>query len=258
MKSIKNVILLVAVGFFAALNVQASYDPSTGRWFSRDPAGEKGGQNLYGFVHNNGASSVDPLGLATLRFDVVTGNLLGLRTTAGKWSQPWWAGSGSYFITDNSASSTVGLNNDASFWDRFGDVSGYCNTVYWNDPDDPTAVGNGGAIKVYLKDNCGGTFHITGLYTATLAGAGPQPVYARAWFYSATRVTLNYQEATKSTPTAIAVATLSEDVILAPNKEKLIADYEPFLRFNNRSADSGLTSASYSEATVLIDSVIKK
>jgi len=38
MKTMKNTILLVAaVAFFAALKVHASYDPSTGRWFGRDP-----------------------------------------------------------------------------------------------------------------------------------------------------------------------------------------------------------------------------
>ncbi len=39
------------------------YNPSTGRWISRDPIGEKGGSNLYGFVRNNGVSDVDELGL---------------------------------------------------------------------------------------------------------------------------------------------------------------------------------------------------
>jgi len=39
------------------------YNPSTGRWLSRDPIGEKGGKNLYGFVKNNPISCVDRLGL---------------------------------------------------------------------------------------------------------------------------------------------------------------------------------------------------
>lgn len=38
------------------------YDPATGRWPSRDPIGEQGGANLYGFVGNNGISSWDYLG----------------------------------------------------------------------------------------------------------------------------------------------------------------------------------------------------
>jgi hypothetical protein len=39
------------------------YDPETGRWPSRDPIGERGGINLYGFVGNDGVNWVDILGL---------------------------------------------------------------------------------------------------------------------------------------------------------------------------------------------------
>jgi len=37
-------------------------DPLTGRWLSRDPIGEDGGVNLYGFVGNDGISGFDYLG----------------------------------------------------------------------------------------------------------------------------------------------------------------------------------------------------
>jgi RHS repeat-associated protein len=39
------------------------YNTSTGRWLSRDPLGERGGLNLYGFVGNNAINYVDVLGL---------------------------------------------------------------------------------------------------------------------------------------------------------------------------------------------------
>jgi hypothetical protein len=39
------------------------YDPKTGRWPSRDPIGERGGVNLYGFVGNDGVNRWDILGL---------------------------------------------------------------------------------------------------------------------------------------------------------------------------------------------------
>jgi RHS repeat-associated protein len=43
-----------------------SYNPSTGRWLSRDPIVEQGGLHLYGFVRNNPVQLFDYLGLAHL------------------------------------------------------------------------------------------------------------------------------------------------------------------------------------------------
>jgi RHS repeat-associated protein len=39
------------------------YNPSTGRWLSRDPIAEDGGVNLYGFLTNNGITEIDVLGM---------------------------------------------------------------------------------------------------------------------------------------------------------------------------------------------------
>jgi RHS repeat-associated protein len=39
------------------------YSPTPGRWLSRDPIGERGGINLYGFVCNNPVNRFDGLGL---------------------------------------------------------------------------------------------------------------------------------------------------------------------------------------------------
>ncbi|MCX8155570.1 MAG: RHS repeat-associated core domain-containing protein [Verrucomicrobiae bacterium] len=43
------------------------YNPTTGRWPNRDPIGEKGGLNLYGFVYNDPISAVDACGLQCYR-----------------------------------------------------------------------------------------------------------------------------------------------------------------------------------------------
>jgi RHS repeat-associated protein len=40
-----------------------AYDAKAGRWLSRDPIGERGGLNLYGFIRNVPVSEIDVLGL---------------------------------------------------------------------------------------------------------------------------------------------------------------------------------------------------
>lgn len=46
------------------LTLYRAYDPNTGRWLSRDPMGEDGGLNLYGFIYDDPVDNSDPLGLA--------------------------------------------------------------------------------------------------------------------------------------------------------------------------------------------------
>ncbi len=55
---------LLALLFVAFLQTAAHafYDPAQGRWCSRDPIGEKGGSNLYGFVGNDGVNRLDSMG----------------------------------------------------------------------------------------------------------------------------------------------------------------------------------------------------
>jgi RHS repeat-associated protein len=48
---------------------QRYYNPSTGRWLSRDPIEEQGGKNLYGFVANNAVNYTDLLGRALNPFN---------------------------------------------------------------------------------------------------------------------------------------------------------------------------------------------
>lgn len=65
MKSSAHIAMLIAlftgVGF--TVSTFGYYNPTTGRWLSRDPVEESGGKNLYGFVHNDATGRVDPNGL---------------------------------------------------------------------------------------------------------------------------------------------------------------------------------------------------
>jgi RHS repeat-associated protein len=45
------------------LALYRAYNPALGRWISRDPIGEAGGINLYGYVGNDPTNRLDPLGL---------------------------------------------------------------------------------------------------------------------------------------------------------------------------------------------------
>jgi RHS repeat-associated protein len=48
------------------------YNPTTGRWMSRDPIEEEGGHNLYAFINNEPSSGLDVLGLRPCYRNVVS------------------------------------------------------------------------------------------------------------------------------------------------------------------------------------------
>ena len=53
------------------------YDPSGGRWISRDPIGYAGGSDLYGYVDNDPVNMIDPRGLWGVKFGGDDGLFIG-------------------------------------------------------------------------------------------------------------------------------------------------------------------------------------
>jgi len=56
-------LILLAILLTPTDSARAGYDPYLGRWLSRDPIGEEGGINLYGYVGNATRTTTDPSGL---------------------------------------------------------------------------------------------------------------------------------------------------------------------------------------------------
>lgn len=52
-------LMLALLGVMLVQTAQAFYNPSTGRWLSRDPIEEKGGRNIYCFVNNTTTLTFD-------------------------------------------------------------------------------------------------------------------------------------------------------------------------------------------------------
>lgn len=64
--------------------------PELGRWLNRDPLGEQGGLNLYGFVNNNSIDLFDLLGLKMIQGIDITDSFCGCQERllkSVKWSE---------------------------------------------------------------------------------------------------------------------------------------------------------------------------
>jgi hypothetical protein len=62
----RSIALAACLPWLLPLTSQAFYNPGTGRWLSRDPIEERGGENLHAFAGNVPTVQVDAFGLAPI------------------------------------------------------------------------------------------------------------------------------------------------------------------------------------------------
>ena len=89
-----------------AYAASAFYNPQMGRWMTRDPIEEKGGENLYSFCANNPVSNYDKLGL-----DVTL--------TTGNKNTAWWQ-VGNRYLHQEICVDTWSWNKKSCCWRRTG------------------------------------------------------------------------------------------------------------------------------------------
>lgn len=115
------------------------YAPAIGRWMNRDPLGEAGGINLYGFVLNNPIMFVDPEGLKTWQIGLgfnsgglvgstkSAGIIIGHNPSTGNWDFGFYTTGGAGLYGGASASLTLDVTTSDN--PCIDDVSGWAGTA---------------------------------------------------------------------------------------------------------------------------------
>jgi len=134
------------------------YDPVTGRWPSRDPIEERGGNNLYGFAGNNGVNTWDLLGLFFSSCEVVSG-------PTPKTDAKWEIAEASFSGTP--ATFSASLDGVEVTWVLEGEVECCCDGLFSKPKTETKSVKKtaeksarfrGGAIAAYAPANLPSSF----------------------------------------------------------------------------------------------------
>ena len=91
--ALRKTLLIAVAAMFLATQAQAvlfwarPYDPNLGRWIQRDPIGERGGLNLYGYVVNDPVNKMDLFGFSPAdvgRLNTLSGQFTDSLTQSGQ------------------------------------------------------------------------------------------------------------------------------------------------------------------------------
>jgi len=145
----KQILMLtfLLLGVSLGREAQAFYNPSTGRWLNRDPLGQIGGLNLYGYVGNAPVDSFDPFGLCEGNG---CGGMLAAAIPGFDFKNPlpgvhknfcsWLEGKIRGYLTSK---------EDIRAWDRF--VSGTVNDIELTDSEMASMLGAAAAFQAALQ-----------------------------------------------------------------------------------------------------------
>ena len=138
------------------------YDPATGRWPSRDPIGERGGVNLYGFCLNRATLAFDILGRESVGFIIeqLTEGILVTSKSVGDWSAVTKAGraAGAEMLAvakksiEQASSSGGSYNFSADFESKVANLSEGGHSATFS-TGEYTAATIGGFLDVYAYLN---------------------------------------------------------------------------------------------------------
>ena len=121
------------------------YDSSNGRWLSRDPLGEVGGFNVFGFVINDGVNLIDFLGLDTYRINreisgskpkskhnPLSHSFIATKDAKGKIRTYGWGSSGPWYEKNNSADMRAARQGfkDGTSMTNYGDIDDEVREAY--------------------------------------------------------------------------------------------------------------------------------
>ncbi|NOS72515.1 MAG: hypothetical protein HOP33_21660 [Verrucomicrobia bacterium] len=126
-------LLVLCATLAAVLPAYAFYSPAQQRWLNRDPLGEAGGLNQYGFIENNPVDHVDSDGLSILG-DFVD-------WWCSRWPDAAWCGS--KYQNPNEIPIIMGMCPSPNFGRGWGKGPGSTGNKFKHmrpDPKDPTKI----------------------------------------------------------------------------------------------------------------------
>ncbi len=107
-----------------------AYDPTLGRWLSRDPLGEVAGANLYAYTSQNPINRTDPLGLFFAIDDIILGGIGAIAGLAGQAATDVATGQNSGLWAYIAAENAGGVAGLFSEYEAAGAIAGMLGNLF--------------------------------------------------------------------------------------------------------------------------------